>query len=208
MYIAAKDMKPTHDVLEANATMCRNIKLAKAIPRMRLAWLLLLLAHTHPTITRLEAIHNISKVDAKVDLCWHPAAADCALQRHQGIAVVARGAMEGGAIWYVSILYITAAAARAVLSCSVDTMHVWVQSEQAILLCSSNCARPVTGSGWDALHAYRCCRGVQAPKLLYVFPYVHLMTPNLKRGLSLPCPSMLVLPAAAATTRLRCTARR
>jgi hypothetical protein len=35
----------------------------------------------------------------------------------------------------------------------------------------------------------------------------HLMTPNLKRGLSLPCPSMLLLLAAAATTRSRCRAR-
>jgi hypothetical protein len=44
--------------------------------------LLLLYAQTHPAITSLKAIHNVSKMYAKVNLCWHPAAADCALQRY------------------------------------------------------------------------------------------------------------------------------
>jgi hypothetical protein len=56
---------------------------------MSLSWVLLLLlllllpyAQTHLAITSLEAIHNVSEMYAKVNLCWHPAAADCALQRY------------------------------------------------------------------------------------------------------------------------------
>jgi hypothetical protein len=67
---------------------------------------------THLAIPGLEAIHDVSKVDAKVNLRRHPAAADCALQRHQGIAVVARHTMKRGAVWDVCILHVTAGAGQ------------------------------------------------------------------------------------------------